>query len=72
MSMGFLVSEKSAVIWRGLMVMSALDKLLRHVDWGRLDFLVVDTPPGTGDTLLSLIQNIPISGSLNYFTNCIL
>ncbi|XP_073994366.1 NUBP iron-sulfur cluster assembly factor, mitochondrial isoform X2 [Rhodnius prolixus] len=62
MSMGFLVSEKSAVIWRGLMVMSALDKLLRHVDWGRLDFLVVDTPPGTGDTLLSLIQNIPISG----------
>ncbi|XP_014289624.1 iron-sulfur cluster transfer protein NUBPL [Halyomorpha halys] len=62
MSMGFLVTEKSAVIWRGLMVMSALDRLLRQVQWGPLDYLVVDTPPGTGDTLLSLIQNLPISG----------
>ncbi|XP_074112278.1 iron-sulfur cluster transfer protein NUBPL isoform X1 [Cotesia typhae] len=62
MSMGFLVDEKSPVIWRGLMVMSALEKLLRQVAWDSLDYLVVDTPPGTGDTLLSLIQNIPISG----------
>lgn len=62
MSMGFLVDEKSPVIWRGLMVMSALEKLLRQVAWDPLDYLVVDTPPGTGDTLLSLIQNIPISG----------
>ncbi|XP_008547823.1 iron-sulfur protein NUBPL [Microplitis demolitor] len=62
MSMGFLVDEKSPVIWRGLMVMSALDKLLRQVAWNPLDYLIVDTPPGTGDTLLSLIQNIPISG----------
>lgn len=60
--MGFLVDEKSPVIWRGLMVMSALDKLLRQVAWNPLDYLIVDTPPGTGDTLLSLIQNIPISG----------
>lgn len=63
MSMGFLVTEKSAVIWRGLMVMSALDRLLRQVQWGPLDYLVVDTPPGTGDTLLSLIQNLPITGN---------
>ncbi|KAK0179869.1 hypothetical protein PV327_005580 [Microctonus hyperodae] len=62
MSMGFLVDKKSPVIWRGLMVMSALDKLLRHVAWGPLDYLIVDTPPGTGDTLLSLIQNLPING----------
>ncbi|CAH1402059.1 unnamed protein product [Nezara viridula] len=62
MSMGFLVTEKAAVIWRGLMVMSALDRLLRQVQWGSLDYLIVDTPPGTGDTLLSLIQNLPISG----------
>ncbi|RZF47353.1 hypothetical protein LSTR_LSTR012857 [Laodelphax striatellus] len=62
MSMGFLVTEKSAVMWRGLMVMSALDKLLRKVQWGDLDCLVVDTPPGTGDTHLSLVQNLPLSG----------
>lgn len=62
MSMGFLVTEKSAVIWRGLMVMSALDKLMRHVDWSPTYCLFVDTPPGTGDTLLTLIQNLPISG----------
>nr|CAD7443178.1 unnamed protein product [Timema bartmani] len=62
MSMGFLVDEKSPVVWRGLMVMSAIDKLTRQVAWGPLDYLIVDTPPGTGDTQLSLIQNIPLSG----------
>lgn len=62
MSMGFLVSESSAVIWRGLMVMQALEKLLRQVHWGSIDYLIIDTPPGTGDTHLSLVQNIPISG----------
>jgi ATP-binding protein involved in chromosome partitioning len=62
MSMGFLVTEKSAVVWRGLMVMGALERLLRQVDWGSLDYLIIDTPPGTGDTLLSLLQNLPISG----------
>ncbi|RZC37312.1 iron-sulfur protein NUBPL, partial [Asbolus verrucosus] len=62
MSMGFLIDEGSPVIWRGLMVMQALEKLLRQVDWGSIDYLIVDTPPGTGDTHLSLIQNIPITG----------
>ncbi|XP_023015342.2 NUBP iron-sulfur cluster assembly factor, mitochondrial isoform X1 [Leptinotarsa decemlineata] len=62
MSMGFLIEKTSAVIWRGLMVMQALEKLLRQVHWSEIDYLVVDTPPGTGDTLLSLVQNLPISG----------
>ncbi len=62
MSMGNLITEKSAAIWRGLMVMSALDKLLRQVAWGPLDYMIIDTPPGTGDTHLSLVQNIPITG----------
>lgn len=62
MSMGFLVSGDGAVVWRGLMVMQALDRLTRQVAWGPLDCLVVDTPPGTGDTHLSLAQNLPIDG----------
>ena len=62
MSMGFLVDEKSPIIWRGLMVMSALEKLLRQVNWGTLDVLVVDMPPGTGDTQLSISQTVPLSG----------
>ncbi|XP_076232090.1 iron-sulfur cluster transfer protein NUBPL-like isoform X2 [Calliopsis andreniformis] len=64
MSMGFLIDDKSPVIWRGLMVMSAIDKLLYQVAWGPLDYLVIDTPPGTGDTHLSIIQNLPITGAL--------
>ncbi|XP_004637157.1 iron-sulfur protein NUBPL isoform X2 [Octodon degus] len=64
MSMGFLVEETAPVVWRGLMVMSAIDKLLRQVDWGNLDYLVVDMPPGTGDVQLSVSQNIPISGAV--------
>ncbi|XP_020294166.1 iron-sulfur protein NUBPL isoform X2 [Pseudomyrmex gracilis] len=64
MSMGFLIDEKSPVVWRGLMVMSALDKLLNQVAWGSLDYLVIDTPPGTGDTHLTLIQNLFIAGVL--------
>ncbi|ESO84565.1 hypothetical protein LOTGIDRAFT_196625 [Lottia gigantea] len=64
MSMGFLVDETSAVVWRGLMVMSAIQKLLRQVAWGPLDYLVVDMPPGTGDTQLSISQNIPVSGAV--------
>ncbi|CAH2002523.1 unnamed protein product [Acanthoscelides obtectus] len=62
MSMGFLIEKGSPIIWRGLMVMQALEKLMRQVDWGELDYLIVDTPPGTGDTLLSIIQNLPIAG----------
>ena len=57
MSMGFLIDNKSSVVWRGLMVMNAIDKLLYQVAWGPLDYLVVDTPPGTGDTHLSIVQN---------------
>ncbi|XP_076983113.1 iron-sulfur cluster transfer protein NUBPL isoform X2 [Tamandua tetradactyla] len=64
MSMGFLVEETVPVVWRGLMVMSAIEKLLRQVDWGQLDYLVVDMPPGTGDVQLSISQNIPISGAV--------
>ncbi|ELK17062.1 Nucleotide-binding protein-like protein [Pteropus alecto] len=64
MSMGFLVEETAPVVWRGLMVMSAVEKLLRQVDWGQLDYLVVDMPPGTGDVQLSVSQNIPISGAV--------
>ncbi|XP_028934998.1 iron-sulfur protein NUBPL isoform X1 [Ornithorhynchus anatinus] len=64
MSMGFLVEETAPVIWRGLMVMSAVEKLMRQVDWGHLDYLVIDMPPGTGDVQLSISQNIPISGAV--------
>ena len=63
MSMGFLLGADDAVVWRGLMVMSAIERLLRHVAWGPLDVLVIDMPPGTGDTQLSISQNIPITGA---------
>ncbi|KAL1509359.1 hypothetical protein ABEB36_004113 [Hypothenemus hampei] len=62
MSFGFLIEEGAPIIWRGLMVMQALEKLMRQVHWEDIDYLIVDTPPGTGDTHLSLIQNIPING----------
>ncbi|XP_039561239.1 iron-sulfur protein NUBPL isoform X2 [Passer montanus] len=64
MSMGFLIEETAPVVWRGLMVMSAVEKLLRQVDWGQLDYLVIDMPPGTGDVQLSVSQNIPIAGAV--------
>lgn len=64
MSMGFLVEDTSPIVWRGLMVMSAIERLLRQVDWGSLDYLVVDMPPGTGDVQLSITQNIPIAGAV--------
>ncbi|KAJ0063180.1 hypothetical protein NL108_013363, partial [Boleophthalmus pectinirostris] len=64
MSMGFLVDEMAPIVWRGLMVMSAIEKLLRQVDWGELDFLVVDMPPGTGDVQLSISQNVPVAGAV--------
>ncbi|XP_019374458.1 PREDICTED: iron-sulfur protein NUBPL isoform X1 [Gavialis gangeticus] len=64
MSMGFLVEETVPVVWRGLMVMSAIEKLLRQVEWGQLDYLVIDMPPGTGDVQLSVSQNIPIAGAV--------
>ncbi|KAK7576235.1 hypothetical protein V9T40_012521 [Parthenolecanium corni] len=64
MSMGSLITETSAAIWRGLMVMNALNKLIRQVAWEPLDYMIIDTPPGTGDTHLSLHQNIPIAGAI--------
>jgi ATP-binding protein involved in chromosome partitioning len=64
MSIGFLIEEGAPVIWRGPMVMSALNQLLREVDWGELDVLVVDMPPGTGDTQLTMAQNVPLSGAV--------
>jgi len=64
MSIGFLVEEGAAIVWRGPMVMSALTQFLREVDWGELDVLVVDMPPGTGDAQLTMAQNVPLSGAL--------
>jgi ATP-binding protein involved in chromosome partitioning len=64
MSIGFLVEEDTAMIWRGPMVMSAINQMLRDVAWGTLDVLVVDMPPGTGDAQLTLAQNVPIKGAI--------
>ena len=64
MSMGFLVDNSNPIVWRGLMVMAAVERLLRQVDWSPLDYLVVDMPPGTGDTQLSIAQNIPVAGAV--------
>ncbi|WP_119300174.1 iron-sulfur cluster carrier protein ApbC [Dongia deserti] len=64
MSMGFLIDEETPMIWRGPMVMSAITQLLRDVAWGDLDILVCDLPPGTGDTQLTMSQNVPLSGAV--------
>ncbi|WP_025035541.1 Mrp/NBP35 family ATP-binding protein [Bradyrhizobium sp. DOA9] len=64
MSIGFLVEEETAMIWRGPMVMSAVTQMLRDVEWGKLDVLVVDMPPGTGDAQLTLAQNVPLKGAV--------
>jgi ATP-binding protein involved in chromosome partitioning len=64
MSIGFLVGEDDPMIWRGPMVMAAIQQLLRDVVWGELDCLVVDMPPGTGDAQLTLAQNVPLAGAV--------
>jgi ATP-binding protein involved in chromosome partitioning len=64
MSMGFLVDEETPMIWRGPMVMSALTQMLREVEWGELDILVVDMPPGTGDAQLTMAQQVPLAGAV--------
>jgi ATP-binding protein involved in chromosome partitioning len=64
MSIGFLVDEDQAMIWRGPMVMSALTQMLRDVNWGELDILVVDMPPGTGDAQLTMAQQTPLAGAI--------
>jgi ATP-binding protein involved in chromosome partitioning len=62
MSMGFLVKEGAPIVWRGLMIMQAIERLLRGVDWNPLDVLVIDMPPGTGDTQLSIAQSVVVNG----------
>ncbi|SIP99132.1 ATP-binding protein involved in chromosome partitioning [Rhizobium sp. RU35A] len=64
MSMGFLVEEEAAMIWRGPMVQSAILQMLREVAWGDLDVLVVDMPPGTGDAQLTMAQQVPLAGAV--------
>jgi len=64
MSMGFLVNEEAAMIWRGPMAQSALLQMLRDVNWDGLDILVIDMPPGTGDIHLTLAQRVPLSGGV--------
>lgn len=64
MSMGFLIEEDTAMVWRGPMVSSALEQLLRQTNWGNLDYLIVDMPPGTGDIQLTLSQKVPVTGAV--------
>lgn len=62
MSIGLLVDEKQAVIWRGPMVSSAIKQFVTDVDWGELDYLIIDMPPGTGDIHLTIVQTVPVTG----------
>jgi ATP-binding protein involved in chromosome partitioning len=64
MSIGFLIEEETPMIWRGPMVMSALTQMLREVEWGTLDVMVVDMPPGTGDAQLTMAQQVPLKGAV--------
>ena len=64
MSIGFMIGEDTPMIWRGPMVMSALEQMLRDVEWGELDVLVVDMPPGTGDVQLTMAQRVPLTGAV--------
>lgn len=64
MSIGMLIDEKQAVIWRGPMASSALKQFISDVYWGELDYLVIDLPPGTGDVHLTLVQTIPVTGAV--------
>jgi len=64
MSIGYLVDEETPMIWRGPMVTQALEQLLKDTNWRDLDYLIVDLPPGTGDTQLTLSQKIPVSGAI--------
>jgi ATP-binding protein involved in chromosome partitioning len=64
MSIGFLVNQDEAMIWRGPMATQALEQLLRQTNWGELDYLIVDLPPGTGDIQLTLSQRVPMTGAV--------
>lgn len=62
MSIGLLIDEKQAVVWRGPMVSSAIRQFVSEVDWGALDYLIIDMPPGTGDIHLTIVQSVPVTG----------
>jgi len=64
MSIGFLVDAETPMVWRGPMVTQALEQLLKETNWGELDYLIVDMPPGTGDTQLTLSQKVPVTGAV--------
>jgi ATP-binding protein involved in chromosome partitioning len=64
MSLGFILEVDTPVIWRGPMVMKAIEQLLGDVDWGELDYMVIDLPPGTGDAQLTISQRVPLAGAL--------
>ncbi len=64
MSMAFLVDEETPIVWRGPMVQSALEQMMRDVAWGALDVMIVDMPPGTGDTQLTMAQRVPLAGAV--------
>jgi len=64
MSIGYLIDEEAPMIWRGPMVTGALEQLLNETNWRDLDYLIIDLPPGTGDTQLTLAQKIPVSGAV--------
>jgi ATP-binding protein involved in chromosome partitioning len=67
MSMGYLVGAEAPVVWRGLMVMKAMQQLLHEVEWDSLDVLVLDMPPGTGDIQLTITQQVILDGKCQYF-----
>lgn len=64
MSLGYLVDEAQAAVWRGPMLFKAMDQFFRDVDWGNLDYLVIDLPPGTGDVGLTMAQKVPVHGAV--------
>jgi ATP-binding protein involved in chromosome partitioning len=64
MSMGYLVPEDQPIVWRGPMIHGAIQQFLRDVEWGELDYLLVDLPPGTGDAQLSISQLVPLTGAV--------
>jgi ATP-binding protein involved in chromosome partitioning len=68
MSLGFLMPDGAPVIWRGPMVAGAIQQFLREVEWGALDYLVIDLPPGTGDAQLTLAQSLPLTGAVIVMT----
>jgi ATP-binding protein involved in chromosome partitioning len=64
MSLGFIVDTDTPVIWRGPMVMKAIEQMLGDVEWGELDFMILDLPPGTGDAQLTVTQKVPLAGAV--------